>query len=844
MGTAQSTHTTSEINPSFPKEGPSSVSGRKIKEDDIVLVEPPTPMISIDSDDDDDDDDDSSVVSSDADYVEESDDEADSNEEDGRWLLSNGWLYLSKDRQHHSPSLLFPSIPRRKCQDEEENERFRILEDAQQLKKLAGFFLQPENPVAADATACARCFYSRYSAPEQTPADDEEEAALALADAKQLKQLAVDYLHPELSVKVDPASMGRNYFDRPSAEPQEDLDAANERAQILQDAKQLKQLAVDYLHPEKPVVASDPCATGRNFFTRPSAGEYEDDAEERNQILHDMKQLKKLAVDYLHPEKPVESSDPCATGRNYFTRASAPEYEGEDEMDERDEIMEEMKQLKQLAQDYLEPERAVEVDPLASFRNYFERASAPEQDSWEEAEERARILADAQQLKKLAVDYLHPEKPVVTTDPCAFGRNYFTRPSAPEFEDESERAQILEEMKQLKKLAVDYLHPEKPVLTSDPCAFGRNFFSRPSAEEYEDEDEMDERDEILEKMKQLKQLAQDYLQPERPVEVDPLASCRNYFTRPSAEEYEDDAEERNRVLEDMKQLKKLAVDYLHPEKPVESSDPCATGRNYFTRASAPEYEGEDEMDERDEIMEEMKQLKQLAQDYLQPERPVEVDPLASCRNYFTRPSAESQEDAKEAEERVRILADAKQFKKLAVDFLHPEKPLVTSDPCAFGRNYFSRPSAPEFEDEFERAQIFEEMKQLKKLAIDYLHPEKPVLTSDPCALGRNYFDRPSAPDHADHIHTQGHLVEHYTESHAEDHEYYHYHDYHHGHDGDSHSHVSDHFEMDEDMFHEFRESLQATEPFKGEPIKEAAEGEDEGKLSRSPSSVMLFEEPV
>jgi len=33
----------------------------------------------------------------------------------------------------------------------------------------------------------------------------------------------------------------------------------------------------------------------------------------------------------------------------------------------------------------------------------------------------------------------------------------------------------------MKKLAVDYMHPEVGVRTSDPTAYGRNFYNRPSA---------------------------------------------------------------------------------------------------------------------------------------------------------------------------------------------------------------------------------------------------------------------------------------------------------------------------------------------------------------------------
>jgi hypothetical protein len=106
------------------------------------------------------------------------------------------------------------------------------------------------------------------------------------------------------------------------------------------------------------------------------------------------------------------------------------------------------------------------------------------------------------------------------------------------------------------------------------------------------------------------------------------------------------------VLEDMKQLQKLAVDNLHPETPVDTSDPCATGRNYFTRPSVgEEYEGEDDTDDRDDVREDMAQLKRLVMDYLHPERSVEIDSLASCSNFFDRPSAPTQESMPKREQR-------------------------------------------------------------------------------------------------------------------------------------------------------------------------------------------------
>jgi predicted nucleic acid-binding Zn-ribbon protein len=311
-------------------------------------------------------------------------------------------------------------------------------------------------------------------------------------------------------------------------------------------------------------------------------------------------------------------------------------------------------------------------------------------------------------------------------------------------------------------------------------------------------------------------------------------------------------EERERILEEMKQLKTTAEWYMHPEKPV-TADSTTCGRNYFSRPSAPTNE-EDE--ERELILEEMNALKTTAEWYMHPEKPVSVDSTASGRNYFTRPSAPEQEQ--NSEECEQILADANGLKEVASWYLQPEKPIIV-DPTAFGRNYFARPSAEQATEanEEERAQALADSQELKSLANDYLHPEKPVAKSSVnCA--RNYFDRPSAPGHADHIHTEGYAnhaglhgdyVQHDFDFH---HAEYDHHDMHHHHDCDVsqqsfHSH-GDHFDMDEDLhgFREsitqFRESVVGTHDPQHIPmIKEEGDGK-EGNLSRSPSSIMLFDE--
>jgi hypothetical protein len=79
------------------------------------------------------------------------------------------------------------------------------------------------------------------------------------------------------------------------------------------------------LRPEESIECNDATACGRNYFSRVSAPEYlnPDDVDERDQILHEALMLRKYADFYLHPEKPVERVNSCASGRNYFNRYTA-----------------------------------------------------------------------------------------------------------------------------------------------------------------------------------------------------------------------------------------------------------------------------------------------------------------------------------------------------------------------------------------------------------------------------------------------------------------------------------------------------------------------------------------
>jgi hypothetical protein len=152
---------------------------------------------------------------------------------------------------------------------------------------------------------------------------------------------------------------------------------------------------------------------------------------ERRQILSDARALRHLAIAFLHPELPVVTSDAAARARCYFNRASAFEQESVEESEVRTQILADAAALKMHAIMYAHPELPVVTsDATATARCYFDRASAFEQESVEESEERAQILADSAALKERAIMYAHPELPVITSDATSTARCYFDRASA------------------------------------------------------------------------------------------------------------------------------------------------------------------------------------------------------------------------------------------------------------------------------------------------------------------------------------------------------------------------------------------------------------------------------
>jgi hypothetical protein len=645
-------------------------------------------------------------------------------------------------------------------------------------------------------------------------------------------------------------------YDSSDDEEDDELDEfIAERKRVLADANDLKQLAMDYFHPEKSVVATEPTVFARNYFGRASAPtKYDDDdnflttvsrarddcvdrdmEEERVRILKEAAEMKKIAEWYHMPNKPIATTDALAGASNYFSRVSIP---GCDDDDERERILQEAAELKKVADWHLHAYKKVTVDPAVFGRNFFS-SSTPEEIVEDESK---RILEDVAELKKVADWYLHPEKKI-EVDPAVFGRNFFSSTPEEDTDLDDEHERVLEEAAELKKVADWYLHPEKKIEV-DPAAYGRNYFG-PAEDENGELD--DERERVLNELFELKKVADWHLHPEKKIEVDPAACGRNYFGLSEQDDDDELDDERERVLEEVSKLKKVAGWYLHPENKIEV-DPAIFGRNYFGPSV---HDDDDELvEERERVLEEVADLKKVAGWHLYPESKIDVDPTTFARNYYSL-LAPVEDDLEEEGE--RVLAEAVELKKVAGWHLHPEKPVASSSiNCA--SNYFKRAQVTEKDDDDleERERVLEEVAELKKIAIDYFHPEKPVAPSS-VNCSRNYFNRAFAKgDHSECIQTQGYanhpddIEQHYV-MHDDD---YHQDDYHH-HDDISHSSFNshgDHFDMDEDVFHGFRDSINAFRDSvihdQQTPIIEEEVDGKEGNLSRSPSSIMLFEEPA
>jgi hypothetical protein len=265
---------------------------------------------------------------------------------------------------------------------------------------------------------------------------------------------------------------------------------------------------------------------------------------------------------------------------------------------------------------------------------------------------------------------------------------------------------------------------------------------------------------------------------------------------------------------------------MHPERPVTVSDLTTMARCYFDRPSAPDVESVEETETRSQILTDAMAMKKSIVDYMHPERSVVVtDPFATARCYFDRPSAPQVESVDEAEYRAQVLADMISLKKLAADYMHPELPVVVTDPFATARCYFDRYSAPEVEtvEEAEyRTQVLADMISLKKSAVEYMHPELPAFVTDPCATARCYFDRHSADVSTFMSHVSVRSTKEVARTRSD----------------------TEQFDLEDDVFHDMKDRFtrfSRAHSFGVEEESKVIDKEEEGHLSRSPSSVMLFD---
>jgi membrane-bound inhibitor of C-type lysozyme len=565
-------------------------------------------------------------------------------------------------------------------EDEELDEIYHVLEDARRLKLAAKAFSNPEEKV--NKYFGARCYFERASAPEVVSKDEADAQAEVILDVTRMKNLAVDFLVADNEVKSsDPLSFGRNYFTSCVAA---DAKEADEVAQVLAETRMLKEQAASYLCPEGDLKVKSFGA--RCYFDRASAPEVasKDEADTEAEVLSDITCMKGLAVDFLHPESQTKSTDSFSFGRSYFVDPA----ECKEEADERAQILAEARLLKEQATKYHCPEEKVNVESIGS-RCYFERASAPEPVTRDVVDAQSEIVLDASRMKKLAGGFLNPENVSISITASSFGRNYFTD-SAESKEEADERAEALAEARLLKERATNYFCPEKKVTVESVGS--RCYFERASAPETITKGEADAIVESLSDATLIKKLSADFVHPENQVNTtDAFSFGRNYFTKCSSvpTELKEEVVKRAQFIDEATLLKEHATSYLCPELVVTNTDPSTYGRNYFGRLDSNEVLSKEDADELYGIMSDTGVMKKASTDYLRPEVSVSnTHPFAMGRNYFKTLSSVPTETEEESNERFQILADSVMLKKAAVDYLQPEITSTTTDPTAYGRNFF------------------------------------------------------------------------------------------------------------------------------------------------------------
>ena len=197
------------------------------------------------------------------------------------------------------------------------------------------------------------------------------------------------------------------------------------------------------------------------------------------------------------------------------------------------------------------------------------------------------------------------------------------------------------------------------------------------------------------------------------------------------------AADRASALSAVEAMKEMVGYFYHPEKPVPNG---LQARCFFDRASAPERESTERGEEREEALQAVADMKETVGHFYHPERPVPNGLQSRC--FFDRASAPERESKERGEEREEALQAVADMKETVGYFYHPERPVPNG---LQARCFFDRASAPERESR-ERVQEREEALQavadMKEMVGYFYHPERPV----PNGLqARCFFDRASAP---------------------------------------------------------------------------------------------------
>ena len=369
---------------------------------------------------------------------------------------------------------------------EDRAEREEALLAVQEMRTTVSYFFHPERLVTTNGVGC-RNYFNRPSSDitwlsETEPllgvvdveeAEDRMEKEEALAAVQEMRTTIGWFLHPERPVTTN-GNCARNYFNRPSSDitwlssveagavkgvvDVEDAEDRAEREEALQAVQEMRTTIGYFFHPERPVTTNG--VGCRNYFNRPSSDitwlsdsepllgvvdvEEAEDRMEKEEALLAIKEMKEVVGWFFHPERPVTTNGVGC--RNYFNRPSSDiawlsesqsdavlgivdVEEAEDRL-EREEALLAIAEMKEVVSWFVHPGRPVTTNGFQG-RCFFNRPSAPEQESKEEADLRAGALVDIGEQKEILSWFMHPERPINSSGCC--NRNFFTRNAAPVF---------------------------------------------------------------------------------------------------------------------------------------------------------------------------------------------------------------------------------------------------------------------------------------------------------------------------------------------------------------------------------------------------------------------------